>query len=94
MITSSQEDSKINSIFVRSIVVGAVGVALAAIYLIDGSPNDSNVGFWLYTPTSLLFLWPYQVVLALKLRKFDLPSIKYLGVVLSVISIVMTIGIW
>ena len=60
MTALPDEDSKINKIFVRSIIVGAAGVALAAIYLIDGSPNDSNIGFWLYTPTSLFILWPYK----------------------------------
>ena len=94
MTSPSGEDSAKNRILVKSIIVGAIGVAFATIYLIDGSPNDSNVGFWLYAPTSLVFLWPYQVLLALRLRTVDLPVTKYSGVFLSVLSVLMTTGIW
>ena len=94
MTSTIEEDSKTDKIFLKSVAVGALGVVLAIVYLIDGSPNDSNIGFWLYTPTSMFFLWPYQVVLAIKLHAFELSGIKYLGVILSVLSVIMTIGIW
>ena len=94
MTAEKDDDSIINKIFVKSIIVGATGVVLAAVYLIDGSPNDSNVGFWLYTPTSIFFLWPYQVLLIFKLRSYKLPSTSYIGAILTTLSMLMTIGIW
>ncbi|MCH9693452.1 MAG: hypothetical protein K0U72_02990 [Gammaproteobacteria bacterium] len=94
MTGTSDEDSKINKLFLSSIAVGAVGVGLATIYLVDGSPNDSNVGFWLYTPISMFFLVPCQIALAVKLYALNFSIIKYLGVMLTLVSLIMTIGIW
>ena len=72
MTAATEEDARANKLFLSSIVVGVVGLGLATIYLVDGSPNDSNVGFWLYTPISMFFLWPCQVILAIKLHALDL----------------------
>jgi len=94
MTDKSVEDSMVNSLFLRSIVVGTIGVGLATIYLIDGSPNDSNVGFWLYTTVGMFVLLPYQVALAVKLYALEFSIIKYLGVVLTLLSMIMTVGIW
>ena len=94
MTAATEEDARANKLFLSSIVVGVVGLCLATIYLVDGSPNDSNVGFWLYTPISMFFLWPCQVILAIKLHALDLSIIKYFGVMLTFLSVIMTIGIW
>lgn len=78
----------------RSIVVGLVHIVLGLIYVIDGSPNDMNVGFWLYGFLGVFVLWPYQLVLSAKLRKCDGDVSKFLGTVLSVVSLVLSYRLW
>ncbi len=78
----------------KSILVGVVHLILSLIYVIDGSPNDMNIGFWLYTPIGIFLLWPYQLVLVARLRKREGDLSKYLGVGLSVVSLILTVGIW
>lgn len=78
----------------RSIVVGISHLVMGAYYLIDGSPNDMNVGFWVYGLVGFFVLWPYQIVLALKLLRSHAAVGEFAGLLMSVGSLALTVGMW
>ena len=78
----------------KSILVGIALVILGVIYAVDSAPNDMNIGFWLYSFLGVFALWPYQIVLTLKLRRCRGDASKYLGVALSVASLAMSYRLW
>lgn len=89
MTEAEEKASKISTAAGRSIVVGVLHLCLAGVYLIDGSPNFMNDGFVLYVILGLFVLWPYQLVLTIKLLILRAAFTKYSGAVLSVFSFVL-----
>ena len=92
-MTEQKPNNQGKQIWNRSVVVGLILFSLGLLYRINGAPSDQNVWAIAYGVLGFFFLWPYQLVLTFRLRRFDGDISKYLGIALSVASIGFAVGI-